>query len=111
MATDISSCPLTQRQLIDEYFIEHRTKVLDIAAFLDRMDRAAARDGEDDFRFVAFRDTLQELCSGVPGRIERVQMILSDRTTEPLAALDRKAAYGASIQRAPEQEEMRDGVH
>ena len=97
MVTDAVSCPLTQRQLIDEYFMEHRTKVLDIAAFLDRLDRAAARDAEDDFRYVAFRETLRELTSGTPGRVERAQMILSDRTTEPLPQLDRKAAYGASI--------------
>ena len=97
MATDSISSPLTQRQLIDEYFMEHRTKVLDIAAFLDRLDRAAERDAEDDFRYVAFRETLRELISGTPGRVERAQMILSDQTTEPLAELDRKAAYGASI--------------
>ena len=32
--------PLTGRELVDEYFIENRTKLLDIAAFLDRLDRA-----------------------------------------------------------------------
>ncbi len=111
MVTDIGTCPLTQRQLIDEYFMEQRNKVLDVAAFLDRMDRATARDGEDDFRYVAFRETLRELCSAEPGRVERVQMILSDQTTEPLAMLDRKAAYGASVRGRPEQEEVRDGVH
>lgn len=97
MALDAIASPLTQRQLIDEYFMEHRTKVLDVAAFLDRLDRAAERDAEDDFRYVAFRETLRELVSDAPNRVERVQMILSDRTTEPLAELDRKAAYGASI--------------
>jgi hypothetical protein len=97
MVTDAVSCPLTQRQLIDEYFMEHRTMVLDIAAFLDRLERTAVRDAEDDFRFVAFRATLRELTSDTPGRVERAQMILSDRTLEPLAELDRKAAYGASI--------------
>lgn len=97
MAADAVRCPMTQRQLIDEFFMEHRTKVLDVAAFLDRLDRAAARDAEDDFRYVAFRETLRELVSDEPNRVERVQMILSDRTTEPLAELDRKAAYGASI--------------
>jgi hypothetical protein len=95
-------CPLTQQQIVDEYFMEHRTKVLDIAAFLDRMDRAAARDAEDDFRFVAFRETLRELTSGTAGRVERVQMILSDQNVEPLDELDRKAAYGASVRRPME---------
>jgi PHD/YefM family antitoxin component YafN of YafNO toxin-antitoxin module len=97
MAGNVISSPLTQRQLIEEFFMEHRTKVLDIAAFMDRLDRAAVRDAEDDFRYVAFRETLRELSSAAPGRVERVQMILSDQTTEPLETLDRKAAYGASI--------------
>ena len=102
MVTDTVRCPLTQRQLIDEFFMEHRTKVLDIAAFLDRLDRAAARDAEDDFRFVAFRETLHELTSATPGRVERAQMILSDQTTKLLPELDRKAAYGASIRATDE---------
>ena len=112
MGQDAGTCRLSQRQLIDEYFMEHRTKVLDIAAFLDRFDRAAARDGEDDFRLAAFRETLRELGSAVPGRVERVQMILSDRTVDPLAELDRKAAYGASIrQPEPNGQEGSDGLH
>ncbi len=89
------TCPLTQRQLVEEYFLEHRTKVLDIAAFLDRMDRSVARDAEDDFRIVAFRQALKELCSGEPMRVERIQMVLSDTTTEPLHQRDRQGAFGA----------------
>ena len=89
-------CPLSTRQLIDEYFIENRTRLLDVAAFLDRLDRS--RDGQDpatDFRMRAFRDGLRELLSDVPGRIDRVQTILSDPTTEPREHLDRKGAFGA----------------
>jgi hypothetical protein len=89
------TCPLTQRQLIDEYFIEHRTKILDIAAFLDRLGRASERDAEDDFRLTAFRQALQALCSEAPGRLEKIQMIFSDPNLELLPQLDRKSAYGA----------------
>ena len=35
-----SPSPLSPRELVDEYFIENRTKLLEIAAFLDRLDRA-----------------------------------------------------------------------
>ncbi len=96
MATG-GSCPLTQRQVIEEYFIEHRTKILDIAAFLDRFDRASARDAEDDFRMVAFRTALGALTGGQPGatRLQAIQMILSDPRTELLEQLDRKGAFGA----------------
>ncbi len=89
------TCPLTQKQLIDEYFMEHRTKILDIAAFLDRMDRSVQRNAEDDFRIVAFREALSVLCSAASERVELVQMIFSDPTTEPLEQLDSKSAFGA----------------
>jgi hypothetical protein len=89
------NCPLNARQVVDEYFIENRTRLLDIAAFLDRIDRSADGHQEDDFRVRAFRLGLRQLISDEPGRIERVQMILSDPTTEPREHLDRKGAFGA----------------
>lgn len=88
-------CPMNKRQLVDEYFIENRTRLLDVAAFLDRLDRSHEGQESDDFRMRAFRQGLRELVSDEPGRIERVQMILSDPTTEPRERLDRKGAYGA----------------
>jgi len=87
------SSPLTATELVDEYFIENRTKLLDIAAFLDRLDRADPACAATDFRVRAFTDALAAL-SG-PDRIGTVQMILSDPRTEPLEALDRKGAVGA----------------
>ena len=96
MAGSLGTCPLSQRQLIEEYFIEHRTKVLDLAAFLDRLDRASGLDGSDDFRLVALRKSLKVLCSdNGPSRVEAVQMILSDTSTDLLDQLDRKSAFGA----------------
>ena len=98
MATQTSqTCPLSQRELIDTFFMENRTKILDIAAFLDRLDRSVDQNGNDDFRIAAFREAVKELSSGDPERVERVQMIFSDQNTELLAELDRKAAYGASV--------------
>ena len=102
MDTRGGTCPLTQQQLVEEYFIEHRTKILDIAAFLDRLDRSSRRDAEDDFRLAAFRQALQALCSEAPARLDRIQMIFSDPTVELLPHLDRKSAYGAY--RGPEHE-------
>jgi hypothetical protein len=91
------SCPLTTRQVIDEYFIENRTHILDIAAFLDRLDRSA--DGQDpaaDYRIAAFRQALKVLTDETnPVRASQAQMIFSDRTVEPKEKLDGKSAYGA----------------
>lgn len=96
MSAHNDTCPLTQRQLVDEYFMEHRNQVLEIAAFLDRMDRSVDRNAEDDFRSVALRRSLHELCSREPGRVERIQMILSDTTTDLRVERDRQGAYGAA---------------
>jgi hypothetical protein len=87
------SIPRTGRELVDDFFIENRTRLLDVAAFLDRLDRAGG--DERDFRMRAFREALEVLRDTQPGRTERVQMVFSDRTTEPLAALDQKSARGA----------------
>jgi len=89
------TCPLTQQQLIDAYFMEVRAKMLDVAAFLDRMDRSVDHNAEDDFRILAMRQALQALCARAPGRVYDIQMIFSDPTTEPLVQLDRKSAFGA----------------
>jgi hypothetical protein len=95
----MGASPLTSSRLIDEYFIENRTKLLDIAAYLDRLDRAGGPGV--DFRMEAFAAAVDALrASGSSGpsgssRIERVQLIFSDPTTEPRQALDRKSASGA----------------
>ena len=95
MDRQTGTCPLTQQQLIDEYFMEVRARILDVAAFLDRMDRSVERNAEDDFRMVAMRQALQALCVRNPGRVYDIQMIFSDPTTDPLMQLDRKSAFGA----------------
>ena len=97
--------PLTQQQLIDEYFMEIRARILDVAAFLDRMDRSVDHNAEDDFRMVAMRQALQALCADIPGRVYDIQMILSDPTTEPLLQLDRKSALGAFDYRRSERQQ------
>ena len=94
MKTHAPGCPLTGTQVVDEYFIENRTRLLEIAAFLDRVDRVDADCAMKDFRMQVFRDAVDAL--GTPGdRLNRIQMLLSDPTHEPLLALDRKGAVGA----------------
>jgi hypothetical protein len=86
--------PLGRKELIDEYFIENRTRLLEIAAFLDRLDRASSGPPHD-FRMQAFSEALAAVAAGTGDRLSHVQMLLSDPTTEPLDALDRKSALGA----------------
>lgn len=96
------TCLLSQQQLIDEYFMEMRAKLLDVAAFLDRLDRSVERNAEDDFRMMAMRQALQMLAEQATDRVSSLQMLFSDLTTEPLAELDRKSAFGAFNQRRNE---------
>ena len=87
--------PRTGTGLIDEYFIENRTRLLEVAAYLDRLDRTGEVEVDTDYRMRAFREALEVLCSSDAGRVQRIQMIFSDPTTEPRDALDQKAANGA----------------
>jgi hypothetical protein len=87
--------PLSATELVDEYFIENRTKLLDIAAFLDRVDRADPTCAATDFRVRAFLEALGALTAAPGERIITVQHIFSDPRTEPLDELDRKGALGA----------------
>ena len=75
--------PMNRQQVLDLYFMDARHKLIDLAAFLDRVDRAG---GTDDFRIQSLRGALRELSSDKPGRAERVLLALSDPTTEPIAA-------------------------
>ncbi len=84
---------MTQEEIIDRYFLEHRAKVLDIAAFLDRIDRAG--NGSEDFRITALLRCVEELQSKKEGRTERILDLLSDQTTEPIEHAGMKGASGA----------------
>ena len=97
MPSGVIPSPKTGRELVDEYFIENRTRLLEIAAYLDRLDRTDPSLIDHDYRVRAFRDALRLLDSGdeTQTRVERIQQLLSDPTTEPLEKLDVKSARGA----------------
>jgi hypothetical protein len=86
---------LSPKEIVDEYFIENRTRLLEIAAFLDRLDRADPAYVSQDFRMRAFTEALASVSGGGGERLDRLQMLFSDPTTNPLGALDRKSAFGA----------------
>ena len=85
--------PMTAGQLVDEYFIENRTRLLEVAAFLDRLDREDPDGTTRDFRMKAFGEAVDALTGR--DRVMRIQLLLSDPTTTPLERLDRKSAMGA----------------
>jgi hypothetical protein len=82
---------MTRNEVLDLYFMDARCKLIELAAFIDRVERAT---GEADFRMDAFRRALGEL-KNQANRAEGVLLSFSDPTTEPIAAATTKAACGA----------------
>jgi len=83
---------MTRQNVLDLYFMDARAKLIDIAAFLDRLERGA---GDEDFRMAGFREALRELDKSGTDRARRVLLALSDPTTEPIAVAPGKGACGA----------------
>jgi hypothetical protein len=83
---------MTRQEVLDLYFIEIRAKLIDIAAFLDRLDRS---QDTEDFRAAAFLHAMKELNGTAPHRAERVLRALSDPTSDPIPSATTKAACGA----------------
>lgn len=76
----------------DLYFMEARSKLLDIAAFLDRLERSGE---ERDHRTRAFDQAVAELPKPGGDRVRRILMLMSDPTTEPIAKAGMQGATGA----------------
>ena len=94
MAGRPTSCPASREEVIELYFMEHRAKLIDIAAFLDRFDRATAASMPEDFRMAAFRKAIGVLTEGRPQRAKRILDLFSDPTTGPVDAAPGKGACG-----------------
>ena len=83
---------MTRQQVLDLYFMEARAKLIDLGAFIDRVERS---EGSEDFRMDAFRQALGELSRSDTEKARRVLMSLSDPTTEPIPVAPGKGACGA----------------
>lgn len=68
----------SKKELLDLQFIDIRHKLIDIAAFLDRIDR---HPGDDDFRFEALKNALPILLSDRSDRARGVLESFSDHST------------------------------
>lgn len=68
---------LTKKQLLDLQFIEGRARLLDVAAFLDRVDR---HEGESDLRMTYYQKALDAMMSAKSQRARAVLEALSDES-------------------------------
>jgi hypothetical protein len=78
--------------LPDLQFIAARASLLDVAAFLDRVQRHGQ---QDDYRLAALREAIPLLLSDDPHRVRRILESLSDATLEPIPAATIQGAFGA----------------
>ena len=83
---------MTRQQILDLYFVDARHKLIDVAAFLDRVERAK---GTDDFRVKAFRQAIAKLGGKNGNRAKKVLLTFSDPTSKPIAKAPGKGAVGA----------------
>jgi hypothetical protein len=71
--------PLPAPKALDNFFLEARCKLLDLAAILDRINRGqeAGKVLADDPRIEKIRTALEVLHDQSGGRAERIQQIFS----------------------------------
>ena len=82
---------MTKQQVLDLYFLDARHKLIEVAAFLDRVERAG---GKEDYRMKAFRVAVAKMVRGRQ-KAKDVLVALSDPTTKPIPAATAKTASGA----------------
>ncbi len=69
----------TAAEVLDRDFLETRGKILELAAALDRFDRAPGHShAAPDRRLAQIRAGLEALLEPGPGRAETVQILFSD---------------------------------
>jgi len=70
------SSSLSAQQILDRDFLENRAKILELAAALDRIERAAG-SARDDPRMEQMRQSIALLNEPTDNRAEQVQRIFS----------------------------------
>jgi hypothetical protein len=83
----------SKKDLLDLQFIDARHKLIDIAAFLDRIDR---HEGEEDYRFIAMKAALPILLSDRPDRARAVLESFSDHSNGISESAPFQGAFGAA---------------
>ena len=78
--------------LVELGFMDARSKVIDVAAFLDRVQRAGQ---DEDYRVKELKKTFSCLEGETPDRAKNVLLSLSDPTEDPVPKAPCQGAVGA----------------
>lgn len=84
--------PPNSVNLVDLGFMDARSKLIDLAAFLDRVQRAGQ---EDDFRVQALKNAIAQLSLNSPTRAQEILLSFSDPSSEPIEKATMQGAIGA----------------
>ncbi len=84
--------PPSTVNLVDLGFMDARSKLIDLAAFLDRVQRA---DQTDDFRVQALKNAIALLSLNEPTRAKDVLLSFSDPSSEAIEKATMQGAIGA----------------
>jgi len=84
----------SKKELLDLQFVDARHKLIDLAAFLDRIDR---HEGEDDYRYAALKNALPILLADRPDRARAVLESFSDHSIEISESAPFQGAFGAAL--------------
>lgn len=88
--------PMNASEILELYFIENRARLLDIASFLDRIDRyEGAAEAKDDYRYRALQQAISLLTGEAGDRTAAIQQVFSDLTSDLLASAIGLKAFGA----------------
>ena len=82
----------SKQDILDLHFMGARCQLIDLAAFLDRVER---HPGDADFRFEALKKAIPLLLEERPDRARAVLDALSDHSTEPAPKATFEGAFGA----------------
>ena len=85
---------LSKKELLDMQFIDARARLIDLAAFLDRLER---HGGGDDIRHRYFMEAVPILLQDRPDRAKAVLEKFSDHTTGLSETAPFQGATGAPV--------------
>lgn len=83
----------SKQKLLDLQFIDARHMLINLAAFLDRIDR---HPGDDDYRYIALKKSIPILLSNRSDRAKAVLESLSDHSTDITPSAPFQGAFGAA---------------
>jgi hypothetical protein len=69
--------PLPARDVLDRYFLEARSKLLDLAAILDRLDRGGGLSDDPRLQQLLQATTILQEKTSAADRAEKLQLLFS----------------------------------